>query len=167
MNKWIYLAMAYLGSTRAQSKLGQYYLDKSDRNTALKWLNCAAEKMDAASIVALGYCHYLDDDIENALRYYKQAELLENAEASYYMGVLYFSGEGVPENHEKAFSYYQLSAARGFPEAMHMLAWCCERGVGTEKDIPRAMELWNKASAHGVKEAKEALQKYQNVIIEE
>jgi TPR repeat protein len=35
-----------------------------------------------------------------------------------------------------------------------MLAWCYEQGVGTEKDIPRAVELWKKASEHGVEEAK-------------
>lgn len=167
MNKWIYLTMAYLGNTRAQSKIGKYYLDKSDRNTALKWLNCAAEKKDADSIVALGYCHYLNDDVENALCYYKQAELLGSAEASYYLGSLYFSGNGVSEDRKKAFSYYCLSAARGFPDAIHMLAWCYEHGVGTERDIPRALELWREASEHGIEEAEKALQKYQDIIIEE
>jgi len=167
MHEWINLAMAHLGNTRAQSEIGRYYFDQSDRDNALKWLNCAAKKMDSASIVALGNCHYLDDDIENALHYYQQADQLENAEASYYMGFLYFSGEGVPEDREKAFAYYQRSAARGYPDAIHMLAWCYEQGVGTKKDIPRAVELWIKASEHGSEEAEEALKKYQDVAIEE
>ncbi|HKI55419.1 MAG TPA: tetratricopeptide repeat protein [Anaerolineales bacterium] len=152
------LIKSSFGNVESQVFLGSHYINKSNPSSAMKWLKRAAEKGEPRAYTGLGYCNDLDGNIEEALRYYQLAIASGEAEAPYLLGLLYFIGEDVPKDSNKAFECYSLSAKRGFPNAIHMLAWCYEQGVGTDEDIEMATRLYKQAASLGVPEAKEALQ---------
>jgi len=159
------LTKAWLGDGKSQAKLGAYYLNKPhlsklDSNNALKWFRKAAANGDVSALTGLGYCSYLDDNVEAALRYYEQANEQGDAEAPYHIGLLYFAGEGVPEDLEKAFEYYSISAERKFPGAIHMIAWCYEQGAGVEPDSEKALSLWRKSAKYKIPESLCAIGSY-------
>ncbi len=57
------------------------------------------------------------------------------------------------KRYEDAFRYFQLSAEQGFAPAENNLAWYYEHGIGVEKNIQKAEDLYKKAAKQDHKEA--------------
>ena len=72
-----------------------------------------------------------------------------NVDAQYYLGGLYYKGEGVEQNYEKAASWFQKSADQGNPKAQTDLAQCYLLGYGVEKDSNVAVDWYQRAAAQG------------------
>ena len=72
-----------------------------------------------------------------------------NKDAQYYLGGLYYKGEGVEQNYEKAAAWFQKSADQGNPKAQTDLAQCYLLGYGVEKDSVVAIGWYRRAAAQG------------------
>ena len=57
-----------------------------------------------------------------------------STEAQYYVGVLYDTGEGVPQDSEIAFNWYRKAASLGHARAQYNLGLAYLQGQGTEKN---------------------------------
>ena len=72
-----------------------------------------------------------------------------NKDAQYYLAGLYYKGEGVEQNYEKAAAWFQKSADQGNPKAQTDLAQCYLLGYGVEKDSVVAIGWYRRAAAQG------------------
>jgi TPR repeat protein len=71
--------------------------------------------------------------------------------------MLYARGEGVEQDDEKAFSWWQQAAAQGLVLAQSRLGYCYFKGLGTSPDLGAASWWWAKAAAGGNAVAKRNL----------
>jgi TPR repeat protein len=63
---------------------------------------------------------------------------------------MYFQGDGVEEDNAKAVRYFRMAIAAGSVEALRLLAWHLDNGVGVERRDPEgAAELYFQAFASG------------------
>jgi len=58
---------------------------------------------------------------------------------------------------QKAVEWFQKAADQGVASAQYNLGMSYELGVGVEKDIPKAKELYKKAIAQGHQKAQQRL----------
>lgn len=69
------------------------------------------------------------------------------------IGNKYYSGEGVEQNYEKAFYYYNMAAKKGSPEANYRLGICYYHGNGTKQNYKIAFRYFKMAEKQGLFEA--------------
>ena len=116
------------------------YLDKTDISTVLG-------ESDVAKGKALFYS--ADGDKEMAAYLFNKAAKTGNPIGEYFMGVVYFYGNGMPNDWQKAKHYFSLSANHGNTQAMCELANMYQYGIGIERDTMKAMELYSQAANEG------------------
>ena len=73
------------------------------------------------------------------------------------MGNCYYSGEGVEQDYEKAFEFYERAAGWSEPHAVYALGVLYWNGEGVEQVGAKAMELFHEAAALGEEHAVQAL----------
>ena len=81
----------------------------------------------------IGYKYYQKGNYEKALKIWAVEAEEGNQEAFYYIGLLYFLGNGVEKNLPLAFEYCQKAAVMGSPRAQNNLAFMYMNGLGVEK----------------------------------
>ncbi|KAI8840377.1 hypothetical protein BJ741DRAFT_597160 [Chytriomyces cf. hyalinus JEL632] len=62
---------------------------------------------------------------------------------------MYFEGTGVPVNHANAIEHYRLGMDAGSVECISQLGLLYQKGTGVEKDVKKAVELFEKAVSLG------------------
>lgn len=79
----------------------------------------------------------------------------ENGDASYQcvLGLLYYFGELVPQDYQKAFHWFQLAADQGEREAEFQLGEMYYRGEGVPLDFELAQQWYRRAAIQGHTEA--------------
>ncbi len=83
---------------------------------------------------------------------FSQTQLLANKgvpEAQFDLGEMYRDGEGVRQDHAKAFEWYQKADNQGFAEAQSNLGVMYFSGKGVRQDKTRAKELISQSCANG------------------
>ena len=92
-------------------------------------------------------------DYATALRELKPLAEQGNAEAQYLLGVMYGSGDGVPQDYKEAVKWYRKAAEQGNAEAQYSLGlmYATERGV--PQDYKEAAKWFRKAAEQGNAEA--------------
>ena len=83
---------------------------------------------------------------ETAAKNYETEELLS-------LGESYEKGEGVEENHETAFYYYEKAAKTGDPAALNKLGNMYAQGKGCTKNVQKAASYYLAAAEKGNKYA--------------
>ena len=73
-----------------------------------------------------------------------------DAEAQNEMGKRYLSGNGVAKDYDRAYAWFQKSAARGNAKAMNNLGVCHMNGWGVEADAKAGCEYFEKAAELGL-----------------
>ncbi|MBQ5998255.1 MAG: SEL1-like repeat protein [Treponema sp.] len=78
----------------------------------------------------------------------------ENAEqgdavAQYNLGELYFDGNGVTKNYEKAFELWGKAAEQGYTDALCRLGVAYNEGEGVPQDYGKSVEYFTKAASLG------------------
>jgi len=84
-----------------------------------------------------------------------------DAEAQYNLGVMYYSGEGVPEDYTEAAKWFRKAAEQGHAEAQYNLGVMYDSGDGVPKDDVEAY-AWLSLSVtqtNGDEDMKEELEK--------
>jgi tetratricopeptide (TPR) repeat protein len=95
-------------------------------------------------------------DFAKAREWYQQAADIGNAEAMFYLGIIYQVGnqdQGVPQDYAKAREWYEKAADKGNANAMNSLAGLYYDGNGVPQDYAKAREWYEKAADKGDAEA--------------
>ena len=80
-----------------------------------------------------------------------------NPEAQFNLGVLYQRGEGLPQNDEQAFFWFQSAAEQNYPQAQHNLATAYAEGRGIARNYPKAAEWFAKSAEAGLSQSQFSL----------
>ena len=87
-----------------------------------------------------------------------QAAESGDIEAQYWLGVLYYSGQGVSEDFKKAIYWFEKAAEQGrHVGAQYELGWMYYYGRGVSKNVKKARYWFEKAAEQGHANAPHAL----------
>ncbi|MEK4701391.1 tetratricopeptide repeat protein [Solibacillus sp. FSL R7-0668] len=125
--------------------LSKYNIDK------VQWLEhyALSEKGNVQSILAIALLYKAHQHFEEASLWLQKAVALEDVEAMYELGNIYFEIED--ETH--AYRLYEQAAQLGHPDAMNNLADMYLNGEGTVLNEPLALQWFVKAAEQDVVEA--------------
>lgn len=114
----------------------------------------------AAGLLALGKEYEEKKDMVNAVKYYEEAAVLDNAEAQFLLAIMYAKGNGVEINQEKAETWLMLSAINGNSAAQ------CLRGMVFEASgvYGDALYWYQQAASQGNNLAQQLMVVLQNRI---
>ena len=112
-----------------------------------------AEHGDAKYQYAYGVCYEkgwgVEQDVKEALAWYRKAADQDNGPAFNSIGNFYRTGTIVNADPKQAFEYYQKGAAEKDAQAMLNLGNCYFYGMGVEKDEKTAVKWWKDAADAG------------------
>jgi TPR repeat protein len=142
---------------------------KSNKNDLVKVLSCpfcrevASEqdhkrmmkRVKANDPVALRYTGdkcYDEVDYDTAFEYFSKAAELGDIDSHYSLGNMYYEGEGVEEDMEKAVYHYEKAAIGGNPYARHNLAIIEEWNGNIERAVKHLIIAANLGHDKAMKE---------------
>ncbi|QEY25297.1 tetratricopeptide repeat protein [Neisseria zalophi] len=126
---WYYHA-ANQNIPEAQYLLGLTYSEKNEFTKSKFWLLKAAKQNYAPAQNQLGvmnlYPYKMKEvksspNYKEALYWFKRAALLNNTDAYYWLGVMYYQGLGVDKNHTLALKYLKKAEQKGNQKAITAL----------------------------------------------
>jgi len=83
-----------------------------------------------------------------------------NANAQFYLAVMYNTGQGVAPDLEQAVTWLQQAAESGHAESLFLLGKFYAAGHGVERDVGVTRKLWTRAGNKGVLEAQTGLAQF-------
>ena len=110
---------------------------------------------------------YNRGDYETAFKEWHPLAEQGNAQAQYYLGVLYFKGEGVPQDYAQARKWWRKAAAQGHAIAQFNLGGLSSKGRGVPQGYVQAHIWFNLAAAQGQKKAAEIREQLANKMTPE
>ncbi len=94
---------------------------------------------------------------DEMITFYQKAAQQGNPSACSGLGSRYESGQGVPQDYQKAIEWYQKAADKGHRDAMQRIAWCYHSigrhyryGNGVVQDYVEAMKWYQRAAEMGI-----------------
>lgn len=151
------------GSPFAKYRYGRVLLEgrggPADLMAARDWLEQAAadNQLDAAVLLARLYLSRADGGPdyapERAATLLKTAAARGNAEAQYYLGLLYGNGTGLEQSPEDMLTWMLAAAENGHVDAMFKLSQAYSRGLGGPVDVEKAVKWLESAASNGHAEA--------------
>lgn len=112
-----------------------------------------AEHGDAKYQYAYGVCYEkgwgVEQNVKEALAWYRKAAAQENGPAYNSIGNFYRMGTGVSADPKQAFEWYQKGAQAKDVQAMLNLGNCYFYGMGVDKDEKAAVKWWKDAADGG------------------
>ncbi len=135
-------------------RLGKMYFyglgTEQDYAQAFDWFLKSAESGNQFAQYSLGSMYYYgngtQESLEQAFYWYEKSAKQNNSYAAYSLARMYHYGEFAEKNMKKAQDYYKI-AYDGFSgiefeddNLWYKLGGMCKKGLGTEINIPRAME---------------------------
>jgi hypothetical protein len=72
-----------------------------------------------------------------------------DAYAQYNLGLMYFNGQGVPQDYGQAMQWYRQAAEQGFAQAQHNLGFMYANGQGVPQDYGQAVQWYRRAAEQG------------------
>ena len=79
-----------------------------------------------------------------------------NVEAQFNLGTIYYQGNGIPQDYEKALHWYLKAAAQGHPHAQLGLGTLYANGHGVRKNHTKAKEWFAKSCNEGLQDGCDA-----------
>ena len=109
-------------------------------------------------LILFSHCSSNPENIPQSESSRLSKENLRSAEqgdtlAQYNLGLKYQNGQGVSEDQQEAFKWYELAAKQGHPQAQANLGWMYEKGQGTPQDYQKALQWYRLAAGQDVVEA--------------
>ena len=96
---------------------------------------------------------YLNNDFEATFNLLQPLAEGGDPVVQFWLGILYYNGEGVRRDFVEAVRLYTLSAEQRYVGAQNALAVCYRNGLGVEKNNTEAFTLLNIAANRGFKPA--------------
>ena len=157
--RW-FLKAANQGYADAQVEVGKTFWygagDTEDKTKAKEWFAKAAAQDNPEGLYWYGLA--LNDsqnahDHKEAVRAFKRAAELGDAEACNMLGNCYLEGDGMEKDVEKAAELFREAAERGSADGMVSLGKCYYYGNGVNEDDVQAFKCFDKAVSEGCLEA--------------
>ncbi|WP_447888963.1 tetratricopeptide repeat protein [Serratia fonticola] len=150
------------GNVQAQYLLGRRYLEakgvERDHEKGYFWIKKAAEKNNADAQYDIASDYENQRDINNALIWYKKSAHNGNTTAMFSLGALYRAGMyGIAEDNQEAFKWFNMAAEKGDSSAQGRIAYLYLNGYGVQRNIPLALELFEKSANNGSPDSAEYL----------
>lgn len=123
-----------------------------------------AAELSAEELFKKGQAAYDEQDYETALKYLQHASDKGNANAQFYMGLMYRNGYGVEQDFARAVEYYSLAADQGNAGAQNNLGVMYYNGEGVVQDYEKAAEYFQLAAENGDQYAPKNLKKAQEKL---
>jgi TPR repeat protein len=103
-----------------------------------------------ASAVSMGtgMAAYNREDFVTAARIFGPFAEAGNVRAQSYLGFMYSTGRGVPQNYIMAVYWYRRAAEQGDPTAQYMLGLLYDKGQGVPQNYIEAHKWLNLSAAH-------------------
>jgi TPR repeat protein len=126
-------------------------------------LLAAANRGDPAAQNQLGVKYAqaengLTRDDTKAVEWYRKAANQGLAKAQTNLGDMYFFGRGgLTQSYLDALSWYLKASQQDWPDAQYRLGYMYEKGLGADKDMAKAVQLYRGAGDHGYAEAQNLL----------
>ena len=142
--------------TEAEYYVGLYYQNgkgvAQNIEQAVLWYERAALKQDKNALYHLAMILIKQEEKDYSLiaRLLEQAASLDHPHAQYNLAVMYQKGDGVEQNMNKSFFWYEKAAHSNLVIAQYNLGMIYFEGAIVEKDEAKAKELWQKAAAQGL-----------------
>ena len=127
--------------------------ERGDGDTMLRWFSVAGSRGDVRAQMFLANGFEVGSfggvkDEKIAADWYKKAAESGNAVAQFNYGTFCWLGRGdVPQDRKLAVEFWAKAAEGGLPNAKSNLGICYRDGIGVEKDLNRARELFIDAAA--------------------
>jgi len=138
-------------------------ISKPDLNMLLSALQQKADAGDTKSAVYMALVNSVDKygrkNYNNAYRYFSKAALEGDGKGQYGLYMCFSLGLGVEKNIENAQYWLGMAMQNNIAQATYIQAYNYEHGYIVDRDIDKAIELYEKASVLGVDEAKKDLER--------
>ena len=92
---------------------------------------------------------YNKGDFANAIKEWILLGEDGDEKAQYFLGLIYYTGKGVPQDYKKALKWYTLSAEQGNKVAQYNLGVMYSFGLGVVPDYKTALKWYNLSSEQG------------------
>ena len=100
----------------------------------------------------------LTRDDTKAVEWYRKAANQGLPKAQTNLGDMYIYGRGgLSQSYLDALSWYLKASQQDWPDAQYRLGYMYEKGLGTDKDPAKALQLYRGAAEHGYAEAQNLL----------
>ena len=173
--------LAEAGNADAQLTLSwMYYFGRGvpqDDAEWTKWRDRAFNVVDATAqdtpteTGTLGTIKVSEDDFHEGVRAYANGDYatayakifplaeLQNADALYFLGLMYYNGHGVEQDYEEAAHTLRQSAKGGNTDAQNLLGVMYDHGKGVPQNVEEAEQWFRRAAAAGYAEAQQNLER--------
>ena len=105
--------------------MGWSYLNgvgvKADENEAIRWYRMSARQGEPRAMFSLGYIAYFRKDYSEALTWFERALNNQHHRSNYWIGKMYWRGQGVERDRKRAQSYFAQAAQRKVKEAQRAI----------------------------------------------
>ena len=99
----------------------------------------------------------VEQDYQEALKWFKKASENGNVDAQYYLGSMYYDGRGVSQDYVEAEKWYREAAEQGYADVQYRLGYMHYEGLGVEQDYKEAFKWFKKAAEQGYAEGQYSL----------
>ncbi|MBQ4405706.1 MAG: sel1 repeat family protein [Bacteroidales bacterium] len=145
---------AKLGDIDSELKLANIYFGQSDFDLAQQWAETAAKNNNANAQLLLGMFYYNGiggnkPNYNEAVNYFTMAANNGNGYAQAYLGLCHYLGNGVEQNFDKAFIWFQKTEQFNVSWVQYYLGECYLNGYGVKKDDNKAFDLFETAANYG------------------
>lgn len=102
---------------------------------------------------------YESQDFEAAMKFYKLAAAENHSVAQFRIGLMYYEGQGVPQNYLEAVKWYKLAASQGHPGAQFNLGVMYTLGRGIPQNYSESeveseiVKLYKLSASQGLEAA--------------
>lgn len=129
-------------------------LEGSHNEAAVYFLKRAARAGDPWSQNNLGCCYLAgrgtEINIKQAIELYRQSAASGQVEACLNLGQIYYEDKYVSRNDSESFKWFAKAAERGDARGEYRLGLMYYDGIGTGRDIGRALILLDSAKSKGI-----------------
>ena len=103
---------------------------------------------------------YHRGDYQQAYQQFEPLALHGNANAQFYLAVMYNNGQGVITDISRATDWLQRAAKSGHAESLYLLGKFYAAGRGVDQDVGTTRRLWTRAGNKGVLDAQTGLAQF-------
>ncbi len=149
---------AELGNTDAIFNLGVSYLNgdgvMTNESLGYSYMVKGMLQGDAKCIRGVALCYregkYVQHNMNEAIRLYKQASELGDIESTACLGSIYALGEGgIPKDIQEAVKWFYAAAMKGHTDAQRILGVMYIKGMGVPKNESEGISWIKKAAQDG------------------
>jgi TPR repeat protein len=101
--------------------MGWFYLNgvgvEADEDEAIRWYRRSARQGEPRAMFSLGYIAHSRKDFAEALKWFERALSKNHHRSGFWMGKIYWRGQGVDRDRKRAQSYFAQAAQRKVVEA--------------------------------------------------